>query len=154
ENGLNITLAVGYYEYKANSTGNENYTAAAEVIYYLNITKAETTINLTIQPTYPEIGQQVNFTCSANHNQSTIMLYENNTLLTSGIGNISYNKSYPGEGTYNITCNISESQNYTSAANVTELTIGKKTDTLNLYINGNLNQNITVNYSTETNVTG
>jgi len=25
ENGLNITLASGYYEYKANSTGNANY---------------------------------------------------------------------------------------------------------------------------------
>ncbi len=142
-------LGVGYYEYLANSTGNSNYSSGGPVGYYLNVTRAQTNINLSIEPDHIYTGQQANFTCNVNHNQSQITLYEDGAELISGFGNISYSKTYSSEDNYTITCNTSESQNYTSYSESQLLGVGPKSNTtLDLTANPSWNEV----YGTETTV--
>jgi len=132
ENGINITLASGYYEYKANSTGNANYSSDS-VIYYLNVTKATPVISLIADEWEVVTGHQSNVTCSVDNPQTNISLYRNGTLIGSSLGGSINDTGILGIGNYTYVCNSSESQNYTTASETNQLNVtGKLTTVLTL----------------------
>jgi hypothetical protein len=125
ENGINILLGAGYYSYKANATGNANYTNNdTGITLFANITPLVSTCNLNIAPgTIVTYGTQINASCSCNNPESAAMLWrdgndvtsENNLNVTLGVANYTY------------VCNVSAGINYTaanasSALNVTQIT--------------------------------
>jgi len=233
ENNQNITLAAGYYNYTAYSTGNQNYSSAT-ISRFVNITKAtpplscsgssntypasisfsgsgcptqgasDVTCSLTnptpagcpscsgsscsilctagtYNSTYATSGDQnwssyTSTSCSATENKGspTLSLTPSKNITygavagmtgsTSDTGNadciytLYRNGSAYGNGTsvtdntvlavglYLYAYNTSGCANYTTTANSSSLTVNKANDSLNLSLNGEVNQNISVVY--------
>jgi hypothetical protein len=136
-------LAAGYYNFTANSSGNENYTAASKT-YFANITKAVPTATVTADSWAIPYGQNATINCSIDNLQSNLSLYRNGTFLNSSAGaNFSIIASSLAAGTYNYTCNSTASENYTASAGQSSLlTIA------NVYGNGS-----SINVSGSSNIT-
>jgi len=123
-------LAAGEYLYVCNTSGSQNYSAAS-VSNVLKINKAQTILNLTAYPSWQVVyGTQTTVTCVANHNQTALNLYRNNIPVNNP------DIAILAAGNYIYVCNISESQNYTSASISSLLTVNKANATVNLLLNG------------------
>jgi hypothetical protein len=109
----------GTYAYKANSTGNANYTASAGVTYYLNVTKISSSITLLLNGTNGDFivnrSQTANITGIRNIGEGSMQLYDNGTLINSGAPVITNITSYAALGPRNITLNLPETQNYSAS---------------------------------------
>ena len=118
-------LAAGTYQYKANSTGNANYSANFGITYYLNITKAIANITLLLNGTDGDFNvnrsQTVNITGIRNAGEGNMQLYDNGTLINTGAPVITNLTSYATIGQRNITLYLNETQNYTAAIASTHL---------------------------------
>ncbi|MEM1577431.1 MAG: hypothetical protein QXM27_00190 [Candidatus Pacearchaeota archaeon] len=133
-------LAAGNYLYVCNTTGSQNYTSAS-VENTLIINKAQTNLSLNALPSWNVIyGTQTNVSCYANHNQAQINLYRNNQLVSNP------DIAVLAAGNYLYVCNISESENYTSATKIGLLQVNKANTYIILLLNG-INGDISVNIS-------
>jgi hypothetical protein len=142
-------LAAGYHEYFANTSGNQNYTAnTTGKTYYLTISKAASTCSLVLDPgstiTYKT---QINATCSCDNPEDSPVLLRNSTDVTGE------NDTFVtlGAGSYNYTCSIADTQNYTSAANTSILTVNRNASLINLTLNSSEN-NISIEYGQDVNI--
>ncbi len=115
------TLAAGTYNYSCNATESENYTSAS-TSSLLIVNKASPPLTLSILPSSSVTeGTQTNVSCTSS-DQLNISLYINGTLVDSGFGYVE-NVSILGIGEYNITCNTTGNENYTSGENSTTLRV-------------------------------
>ncbi len=118
ENSQNKILAAGYYEYKANSTGNQNYLAnSTGKTFYVNVTKANSSILLYLNNSRSNItignSENIAINSTVQNGEGIIYVYINGTMIYSG-QSPSYNlTSFFNAGTYNITTIYQETQNYT-----------------------------------------
>ncbi|GAG07499.1 unnamed protein product, partial [marine sediment metagenome] len=125
-----------------NTTGNENYTAASESNILSVSTKFVSTCSLIFDPvsgqTYPV---SVNASCSCTNPEASAVLYKNGTNVTSE------NNQFVSlaAGTYDYVCNVTETDNYTSASNSSTYVINKFATIVNLSLNG-AEDNLTVTY--------
>ena len=105
-------LAAGAYNFTAISTGNENYSAATKS-FFANIIRAPSIANISANNGPIPYGQNVTINCSIDNTQSNLSLYQNGSLIEFSIGsNFSAIIQSLAMGTYNYTCNGSESENY------------------------------------------
>ncbi|MFC1768800.1 Ig-like domain-containing protein [Nanoarchaeota archaeon] len=136
------TLAVGTYNYTCNTTGSQNYTAAAESNNLVVSLKNASACSLTFDPvsgqTYPV---NLNVTCSCTNPDATPNLYRDGQNVTSENATI----VDLAAGTYNYVCNVSETVNWTSATNSSAYTINQAATVVNLTLNGN-ESNLTLTY--------
>jgi len=125
------TLPVGTYAYKVNSTGNANYSADSGFTFYLEITsKGSSNCSLTTTPASPNTyGTATNASCSCDNPEASAVLWRNGTDVTATENN--ENIVLPA-GTWGYTCNVTETQNYTSAQNSSTYIVNKSTTALNL----------------------
>ena len=125
-NGLNVTLAARSYIFRANITGNQNYTDVGYSYYNVTINKASQTALLTINETSPiTYGVYINVTCNGN-------LYRDNNLINS-------EKSQSvllGAGSYNYSCQLPENQNYSYNDDNQSFVVDKANPSLNMNITG------------------
>jgi len=133
-------LAAGNYTYTYNTTGGANYTSGSSASRLLIINKSVPFLNLSISPSWNELySTPTTVNCIANTSQVTPQLYVNGTNVS-----IPYTTTHSA-GTYNYTCNVSVSQNYTAAATSNLLTISKAATQVTLLLNG-VQNNITFTY--------
>ncbi len=80
-NGLNVSLAAGSYIFRANITGNQNYSDVGYSYYNVTINKATSTIGMYINGTAGNqtgyYGVQTNVSVSLGNSEQTITLYKN-----------------------------------------------------------------------------
>jgi|GEM_PF-2526739 len=149
ENSVNKILGVNYYTYKANVTGNENYTDGEGIILYVNITKASPSENMdiTINPSETvDYGTETNAQASeVNPGDSDLAyrLYRGGTLVSSTFP--WFDQQTLNAGTYIYTFNTTGGQNYTSGSVNATLTVNKLGNAISLLLNG-IASNLTLNY--------
>ncbi|MFC1742302.1 beta strand repeat-containing protein, partial [Nanoarchaeota archaeon] len=143
------TLGAGTYGYVCNASATQNYTGDSES-NTLTINKASTSTQLYLN------GSQANITvtygtatnATAVTDTGTVTLYRNGTpvsnpeIATLGAGFYQYTATNPGD------------ENHTGSSETWYVTVNTAADDINLYINGNLNQNVTITYGTQSNATG
>ncbi len=142
------SLAAGTYYWRsiANDTdGNQNITDT----FAYTVSKAASTCSLTFNPPSSQTyGTAINASCSCTNPEANEQLYrngqnvtsENNQLITLAAGNYTY------------VCNVSATQNYTSASNTSNYTITKAAGDIHLYLNGT-ESDLTATYGAQTNAT-
>jgi len=143
----------GYYTYKTNFTA-ANYTAS-DVGYSATISKATPTINLVSDCAWAGVtyGATCNVTGSTTTGDSiTTQTLERNGS-TKATGAVATEIVKLGGGAYNYTYNYPGSQNYLQASTSNNLVINKASNTVHLYLNGNLDQNLTITYPASSNAT-
>ena len=156
-NGTDVTssnnqfqnLAVGYYNFTLNVAGSQNYSAFT-LSRFANVTIATPILTITNSTSLALIyPMQTNFNCTADTAQVTPLLFRN------GLNVSNPDVQTLGVGSYNYTCNNTATQNYTAAnAAGKNLTVSQSGNPVNLYLNGNQNQNVTITYGTPSNATG
>ncbi len=115
--------------------------------WYFTILRADPGLTISADPTdTATYGTQTNITCSLNTTQITPALYRNSTLI-SGTSDI----QTLGAGSYNYTCNISQTQNFTYNSSWTLLNVTKAAGVVALYLNGSRN-NRTIQLGTSLNI--
>jgi len=128
ENNVFVTLGVGYYNYTAVSSGDENHSSAS-ITRFVNITKANSEVNLTLNETSVNVtidqGSSIylNLTTISGDSGATLKLYNNGTLINQGSSPLSNLTTFSTPlsnlttfstiGVFNITGFYIESQNYT-----------------------------------------
>ncbi len=113
-------LAAGFYEIRAQSTGDVNHSTAS-VTYFLTINKANSSLTLYLNGSNSDItimeGQAVNHTAVLNVPSSgSLILYRNGTQFGSGNSPLTVVSVYNNPTYYNITAFYNESENYSSAS--------------------------------------
>ncbi|MCX8159290.1 MAG: hypothetical protein N3D20_03345, partial [Candidatus Pacearchaeota archaeon] len=142
-------LAVDNYTFKAEFSGNENYSSAISEEFVLTIQKNISKTFLSFDKSSPQVyGTSIIAYCSGTNPEASAKLYRNGIDVTSEIGKA----VVLGAGTYNYVCNVSETENYTSASNTSTFVIEKNKFDLDLMLNG-IKSNITVNEGTIVNIT-
>jgi subtilisin family serine protease len=127
ENNVYVLLGVGYYNYTGVSTGNQNY-SQADITRFVNITKASSSINLTLN------GIDNNLTVNTNDNvnvnatminpsSGSVELYVNGTKINSGNDSLKNSTSFSAAGTYNITAYYLGNNNYSSSSHTHFITV-------------------------------
>ncbi len=141
--GETITLGVGTYQYKLNSTGGQNYSANPNLnSQTLTINQASTTTTLTTTPATPiTYLQACNFSCSNSAGLSTI-LYIDNVDKSSEKGLNIIRAAKPSG--YVVSCNSTGNQNYTGSSQQTNYVINKANSVVYTYLN-NSRADITIN---------
>jgi len=113
------TLAADTYQYIANSTGNENYTAGADVTYYLEINRTTSSVNLLLNSIDDDITvnqtQSVNITGFRITGEGSLELYEDGNSIGGGPSPLANITSYSSVGSRNITLMQPQTQNYTAS---------------------------------------
>ncbi len=154
EKNTNVSLGAGYYQYKANTTGNTNYTAnGTGIIYYVTVSQVTSTCSLSFNPTSPQTyGTAINASCSCTNPEASATLYRDGANVTVTENNIN---TVLAAQAHNYTCNISASQNYTSASNSSNYTITRANPSgnLGLALNG-IESDTAITYGTQSNATG
>ncbi len=152
ENSVNRILAAGYYQYKANVTGNQNYTDSSGIILYLNISKKNPSGNMKIVLTPSstvDYGTQTSATASEGNigdSDLTYQLYREGNLVANP------NVVTLDAGTYNYVFNTTGGENYSQGTYNITLTVNKLDNPITLLING-IADNLTTNSSQQVNVT-
>jgi hypothetical protein len=149
ENSNNKILGAGYYEYKANITGDENHTNSPGTTYYVNITKAyPTNMQINFNPSQTvNYGTQTSATATETNTGDadlTYYLFREHTLTAS---------SSPWEepwltldaGTYYYTYNTTGGENYTTGEVNSTLTVNQLENSISLLLN-TIADNLTLNY--------
>ncbi len=132
---LYFSLPAGTYYWKSyanDTTGNSNSTPS--FIYI--VSKAPSTCSLTFDKTSPQTyPTQINASCSCTNPEANPKLYRNGTDVTNESNQL---VTLPA-GTWYYVCNVTETQNYTSASNSSTFIIEKADPSpyLHLALNGN-----------------
>ncbi|MFC1682011.1 hypothetical protein ACFL0X_00125 [Nanoarchaeota archaeon] len=131
ENGLNVTLGVGEYIYRANITGDQNYSDVGYSYYNVTINKASTTTTVGVDPVSPiTYGTVSNFSC-LNSEGLDIVLYVNSEDKYDEKGL----EILRAAGDYNVNCSFEGNQNYSASSQQVDYTIDKETQTASLSFN-------------------
>jgi hypothetical protein len=131
ENNALVTLAVGYYNYTAISSGDENHSSAT-ITRFVNISRASSEINLSLNNTDGNItitqdsSIYLNATTITGDSGATLRLYNNGTLINQRSSPLNNLTTFNIVGLFNITAIYNQSQNYTESyetwwVNVTEI---------------------------------
>ncbi|MFH1289874.1 MAG: hypothetical protein ABIH92_00535, partial [Nanoarchaeota archaeon] len=121
-NALNVTLGVGSYIFRANVSGNQNYSDVSYSYYNVTINQTSSEVNLTLNSTEGNItiesGSSIllNGTLITGDSGATLSLYNNGTLINEGQTEVSNSTTFTGTGLYNITASYVASQNYTASS--------------------------------------
>ncbi|MEW5996593.1 MAG: right-handed parallel beta-helix repeat-containing protein [Candidatus Micrarchaeota archaeon] len=125
-------LSAGTYNYTCNTTGTANY-SAANISGILTVNKNATLLNLTFLPsdnvTYKT---ETNVSCNASNSEVILNLYRNGSLVGGPANNYVEHLANLSAGLWNYTCNVSETENYTSAELSGILTVNKNTSSCSL----------------------
>jgi hypothetical protein len=136
ENGQDVVLGAGYYEYKANVTGNENYTDSIGKVLYVNVSKADPSGNLQIVITPSQsvtYGTDTSATASETNTGDSDLVYN---LFRNGVGVSNPNLMFsPNAGNYTYVFNTTGGQNYTAGSVNMVLTVNKANSEVKLYVN-------------------
>jgi hypothetical protein len=139
------THAAGTYNYTCNATGNQNYTSAV-TSDILTMNKNTSTCSLTFDPASPQnYSTSVNASCACTNLEAGYTLWRNSVNVTATENNL-YISLAAGNHTY--VCNVSETQNYTSATNTSTYEITPATTVLTLTADPSWNET----YPTQTTV--
>jgi len=120
ENGENVSLGVGYYNYTAVSSGDQNHSGVS-VTYWVNVTFTGSEVNLTLNFSEGNIsifeGDSIllNGTLISGDSGGTLELYNSGVLINSGTGEVSNNTLFSSAGLYNISVRYVASQNYSDS---------------------------------------
>gem|GEM_PF-5512926 len=129
-----------YWKSHANDTANQWNSSDS---WTFTIAKAAQTATLNINESSPiNYSTYINVTCNGE-------LFRNDANVTSEIAQ----GVLLGAGNYNYSCKLYENQNYTYDDDNTTFVVNFINDTVNLYLNGLLNQNISVIYPQQVNAT-
>ena len=156
ENDKYVVLPAGAWGYVCNITETENYSTSTGVDEY-TVLKADPSafMNLTIEPsTAVDYGVETNATAWATATGAADMaytLYRDAT--TIGDGNPISDVQTLDVGTYNYVYNTSGGENWTAGSVIGSLTVGPATNPISLWLNGNVDQNLTITYGTAINAT-
>ncbi|MEK7825695.1 MAG: hypothetical protein AAB266_04640, partial [Nitrospirota bacterium] len=130
ENNINVTLSAGYYQYGFNVTGNQNYTDVSTKFLFTNVTKRRSLVYTYLNNSRSNItinaGTLIFLNGTLITGEGAIQLYNNGTLINSGMTPLSNLSKFNIAELYNITTVYLETQNYTSSfetwwVNVTSL---------------------------------
>lgn len=142
-NALNVTLGGGEYIFRANITGNQNYSNLGYVYYNITINTSTQSIvpllngnNDSITVTYP---QQVNASFNGT-NQTLVTIQLNTTTVTRGL-----NYSVGGVNWF-VNFSAPANQNYSIFEQILNLIVNKADSNITLQLNHTRN-NITINES-------
>ncbi|HNT61139.1 MAG TPA: hypothetical protein PKJ97_04140, partial [Candidatus Bilamarchaeaceae archaeon] len=114
-------FAAGLYNFSCNTSGNENYTAA-EASEPFQINKASPAVTFvsdlgwSIRP-----GQTVNISCNTSNPEITIELWNSTEMI--GSGQYAEHVWTPPAGSYEYTCNSTETENYTAYIQTSTLNV-------------------------------
>ena len=153
QNNTNLGRTAGLYMVSVNTSDSQNYTAYSRS-YNLTIAQASNPTTLKINGLS---NQNVNVTYPTESNitglcgvASGCHIYINNTEVdvqnNTNIGR--------GAGLYMIKVNITDYTNYSLPFKQYNLTVSQGSNPTNLYINSNLNQNVSIIFPTQSNITG
>ncbi|KKL06739.1 hypothetical protein LCGC14_2593020, partial [marine sediment metagenome] len=130
DNNVFVTLAAGYYNYTAVSSGDQNHSSASTTLF-VDISKAASEVNLTLNVTDGNVtiiqdsSIYLNATRVSGDSGATLKLYNAGILINQGTSPLSNLTTFSTVGVFNITGIYEESQNFTSSfetwwVNVTE----------------------------------
>jgi len=130
ENNIFVTLAVGYHNYTAISSGDQNHSSAS-ITRFVTITKASSEVNLTLNQTDGNVtiiqdsSIYLNVTTITGDSGANLKLYNAGTLINQGSSPLSNLTTFSTVEVFNITGIYNESQNFTGSfetwyVNVTE----------------------------------
>lgn len=120
------TLAAGTYNYTATFAGNQNY-SARNVSRILTVNRASSSCSLLLNPASPQVyTTALNASCSCTSPENSALLERNSTDVTSENNQL----VVLAAGTYNYSCSVAQSQNYTAAQNQSFYTINRATPAL------------------------
>jgi hypothetical protein len=140
ENGKNVSLSAGSYIYRANITGNANYSNVPYKYMNITINKASQTAILNINESSPIIyGKYINVTCNGE-------LYRDSSNVTTEKG-ISI---LLGGGSYLYSCQLYSSQNYSYDDDNSTFVVNRATGQITLKLNG-VENNLTIGWGNQTN---
>jgi len=145
--GFQEILGVGTYYWNSTAINNESSPQSNTTdTWYFTISQSQSDCTLTISPsnseTYPTSTTP---TCSCNTTAGTVKLYRNNTDVTATENNTGI---IWGAGTNDYVCNITSTQNYSSASDSDTLTITQSSNEMSMWINDFLSQNVSQTNST------
>jgi len=126
------TLSVGYYNYTAESSGDENHTSAS-ITYFLNITVTGSAINLLLngQDSNVTINQSDSVEMNATLTMPSsgyIELYQDGALINNGSSPLSNTSAFANVGTYNITALYPATVNYSGSSETHFIIVNDITD--------------------------
>ena len=121
ENNQNNILAAGYYEYLANSSGNQNYLENnTGKKLYLNISKANSNISLYLNGNKSNLIIQedslVNLSAYLLAGQGNIIIYIDSTIIYSGSSPGQNITNFTIPGVYNVTVSYPGNENYSGSS--------------------------------------
>jgi len=144
------TLTATTYDYICNASATQNYSAPTQQQNTLTINNITSTCTLSFDKVSPQTyGTQINASCGCTNQETNAVLYRNGMDVTSAENNQLVTL---GVDTYNYVCNVSATQNYTSAQDTDSFTINKASTATNLYLNGGQN-NKSITYGIQSNAT-
>jgi hypothetical protein len=146
------------HAYKVNTSGNQNYSAnSTGLTSYMIITQATPALQVSFLPSGSvAFGTTTTALCNIMYGDqsATLTLERNSTPVATGAGNQS-ETNLLGAGVYNYTCSYAPSQNFTATVNADNiLTVSQSSNPVSLFINGNMDQNVTITYGSTSNATG
>ncbi|MFQ5405645.1 MAG: hypothetical protein ACE5DI_00600, partial [Candidatus Micrarchaeia archaeon] len=110
-------LGVGFWNYTATSSGNENYSASS-VSRFVEVNKSALSLLLNVSPSgVVANGSQTNVSCSSNVSEVTPLLYRNGSNVSDPDVQIL------SPGTYEYVCNSTQTQNYSAQSASSNLTV-------------------------------
>jgi hypothetical protein len=129
-----ITLAAGTtYNYTAVNSGDTNYLPSSET-WFLIVQQNTTTCNIVFDLTQPQTyGTAINASCSCTNPEAVAKLYRDGDDVTSTENNADV---VLAAQTHDYVCNITASDNYTSASTSASYLINPATGSIYLYLNG------------------
>jgi len=116
------------YSFKANATGNQNYTAnSTGQAFYLFVNKAEPAISIYLNDNYGDITTnpgtvRIRAVMAAPLN-STLEIYQDSSKIAEGISPLAVNRTFSSTGVYKINATFAGNSNYTSKSRISYLTI-------------------------------
>lgn len=126
ENGVPVTLGTGTYNYTAASSGDANHTSAT-VTYFVTVDKAASAVNLLLDGTDGDATVErlntANITGERTAGEGGIQIFENGSLIGSGVAPLEILRQYNSTGTFNITVIYGATANYTASSETHILTV-------------------------------
>jgi hypothetical protein len=115
EKGTPILLPAGNHSYACNVSETENYSAASDLFTY-QVNKATSSCNLTFSPLSPQTyGSSVTASCTCTNPEAPAKLYRDGVNVTSSENGT---EVVLAAGTHNYICNVTGTQNYSAASNL------------------------------------
>lgn len=125
-----VTIGNGTFNSIYNTSGNANWTSASNSTLYLLVNKATSNTTLVVLPSSPIIYEtQSNATCTEDNPEASGNLYRNDSLVNAENNTLIYLPA----GVWNYTCNVSQTENYTSATSSQIYTVSTRNANVQVY---------------------